>query len=136
MPHKSGDLFSRNTQMHIRFKLNSSKRVLLPQPPFPRQPRQFTSPNSASSLQELLQRISLSLSGISSEPNEPPPGSAPVMSCNRSASDMTVHPVSSTTCFTGELQQLLLRQPMMPGNTSPVDCCSSSALSPMLPSLL
>ena len=72
--------FSRHTlDAHIHFKLNSPKplnRSLLPQPPFSRHPRWFTSPNSAPSLQELLQKISLSLRGDSSEPNNPP-GSAP-----------------------------------------------------------
>ena len=48
---------------------------LLPRPPFSCHPRRFTSPYSAPSLQELLQKISLR--GGSSEPNETPPGSAP-----------------------------------------------------------
>ena len=76
LPKKSDDLFfSRNT-LHAhnvpRFKLNSYKPVYYPNLPFSCHPR-FTSPNSAPSLQELLQKISLSPRGSRSEPNEPLP---------------------------------------------------------------
>ena len=42
---------------------------LLPQPPFSCHPRRFTSQNSAPSLQELLQKISLSMRGGGVRPN-------------------------------------------------------------------
>ena len=66
--------------MHIPV-LNSSPLNLppLPKPPFSYHPRRLTSPDSAPSLQELLQKISLSLGG-SSEPNDPSPWIRPCSS--------------------------------------------------------
>ena len=56
------------------FVLNSTplNLSLLPQSPFSCHPRRFTSPNSAPSLQELLQKNFFVSEGGSSEPNEPP----------------------------------------------------------------
>jgi len=42
-------------------------------------PIRFISPNSATSLQELLQKISLFLRGVRPNPTNPPPGSAPAL---------------------------------------------------------
>jgi len=62
--------FSRHTlEAHIRLNSTPLNLSLLPQPPFPCHPTRFTSPNSAPSLQELLQKISLSLRGLGVHPN-------------------------------------------------------------------
>jgi len=65
---------------------------LLPQPPLLCHPRRFTSPNSAPSLEELLQIFFVSEGGGSSEPNE----ALWIRPC-RSCWEATVH-VHSTEC--------------------------------------
>ena len=76
LPTKISWLFSVVTlQMHI-WALNSTP-PLLPQPPFSRHPRRFTSSNSAPSLTELLQKRSLSLRREGFVRTQEPPGSAP-----------------------------------------------------------
>ena len=68
LPQNSNDLFSRQLSHSSRctsvLNLTPLNVSLLPQPPFSCHPRRFTSPNSAPSLQELLQKISLSLRGV------------------------------------------------------------------------
>ena len=72
LPKNSDDLFSRHT-LRGGFVLNPTplNLSLLPQPPFSCHHRRFTSPNSAPSLQELLQDISLSLTRVPPNPTNP-----------------------------------------------------------------